>query len=32
MPDGSTRRVHIHKLHLEEDAGKTKIEAGKRLV
>ena len=32
MPDGSARRVHIHKLHLEEDAGKTKIEAGKRLV
>ena len=32
MPDGSTRRVHIHKLHLEEDAGKTKIEAGRRLV
>ncbi|MGV7976975.1 MAG: Asp-tRNA(Asn)/Glu-tRNA(Gln) amidotransferase subunit GatB [Anaerolineaceae bacterium] len=32
MPDGSTRRVHIHKLHLEEDAGKTKIENGERLV
>jgi len=32
MPDGSARRVHIHKLHLEEDAGKTKIEAGRRLV
>ena len=32
MPDGSTPRVHIHKLHLEEDAGKTKIEAGRRLV
>lgn len=32
MPDGSTRRVHIHKLHLEEDAGKTKIEASRRLV
>ena len=32
MPDGSTLRVHIHKLHLEEDAGKTKIEAGRRLV
>jgi len=32
MPDGSTRRVHIHKLHLEEDAGKTIIEAGQRLV
>ncbi|MFZ3150154.1 MAG: Asp-tRNA(Asn)/Glu-tRNA(Gln) amidotransferase subunit GatB [Anaerolineaceae bacterium] len=32
MPDGSPRRVHIHKLHLEEDAGKTKIEHGLRLV
>lgn len=32
MPDGSSRRVHIHKLHLEEDAGKTKIEHGIRLV
>jgi len=32
MSDGSTPRVHIHKLHLEEDAGKTKIEAGRRLV
>ena len=32
MPDGSTRRVNIHKLHLEEDAGKTIIEAGQRLV
>jgi len=32
MPDGSQRRVRIHKLHLEEDAGKTKIEHGERLV
>ncbi|MGV8049824.1 MAG: Asp-tRNA(Asn)/Glu-tRNA(Gln) amidotransferase subunit GatB [Anaerolineaceae bacterium] len=32
MPDGSPRRVHIHKLHLEEDAGKTKIEHGIRLI
>ncbi len=32
MPDGSIRRVHIHKLHLEEDAGKTKIENGMRMV
>ena len=32
MPDGSSRRVRIHKLHLEEDAGKTKIEQGERLV
>lgn len=32
MPDGSTRRVRIHKLHLEEDAGKTKLDHGLRLV
>ncbi len=32
MPDGSTRRVSIHKLHLEEDAGKTKTENGRRLI
>jgi aspartyl-tRNA(Asn)/glutamyl-tRNA(Gln) amidotransferase subunit B len=32
MSDGTTRRVRIHKLHLEEDAGKTKIEHGTRLV
>lgn len=32
MPDGQTRHVRIHKLHLEEDAGKTKIEHGTRLV
>ncbi len=32
MADGATRRVRIHKLHLEEDAGKTKIEHGTRLV
>lgn len=32
MADGTTRRVRIHKLHLEEDAGKTKIEHGTRLV
>jgi aspartyl-tRNA(Asn)/glutamyl-tRNA(Gln) amidotransferase subunit B len=31
-PDGTSRRVRIHKLHLEEDAGKTKIEDGERLV
>ena len=24
MPDGASRKVSIHKLHLEEDAGKTK--------
>ncbi len=32
MPDGSMRRVNIAKLHLEEDAGKTKYENGVRYV
>lgn len=32
MPDGYTRRVNITKLHLEEDAGKTKYEGGRRYV
>ncbi len=32
LPDGSVRRVNITKLHLEEDAGKTKYEGGKRYV
>ena len=32
MPGGFVRRVNITKLHLEEDAGKTKYEGGKRLV
>ena len=32
MPDGSTRKVSITKLHLEEDAGKTKYEGGRRYV
>ena len=32
MPDGTERRVRIHKLHLEEDAGKTKLDHGLRLV
>jgi aspartyl-tRNA(Asn)/glutamyl-tRNA(Gln) amidotransferase subunit B len=32
MPDGAVRRVGIWKLHLEEDAGKTKNEGGKRLI
>ena len=32
MPDGSTRHVSIHKLHMEEDAGKTKNENGRRLI
>jgi len=32
MPQGYTRRVSIHKLHIEEDAGKTKNEYGRRLI
>jgi aspartyl-tRNA(Asn)/glutamyl-tRNA(Gln) amidotransferase subunit B len=32
MPAGYTRRVTIHKLHIEEDAGKTKNEDGHRLI
>jgi aspartyl-tRNA(Asn)/glutamyl-tRNA(Gln) amidotransferase subunit B len=32
MPGGSTRRVTITKLHIEEDAGKTKNEHGRRLI
>jgi aspartyl-tRNA(Asn)/glutamyl-tRNA(Gln) amidotransferase subunit B len=32
MPDGYTRRIDIHKLHIEEDAGKTKNENGQRLI
>jgi len=32
MPDGTERRIRIHKLHLEEDAGKTKLDHGLRLV
>jgi len=32
MPEGYVRRVRIHKLHLEEDAGKTKNEQGRRLI
>jgi len=32
MPDGRLRRVSITKLHLEEDAGKTKYEHGRRYV
>jgi len=32
MPDGSERRVTIHKLHLEEDAGKTVHAEGRRLI
>jgi len=32
MPDGTTRPVTIEKLHVEEDAGKTKNEDGYRLI
>src|SRR3990170_3011270 len=34
MPDGETRRVTIHKMHMEEDAGKTKNDPlrGVRLI
>ena len=34
MPDGTTRRLTIHKMHMEEDAGKTKNDAarGVRLI
>jgi aspartyl-tRNA(Asn)/glutamyl-tRNA(Gln) amidotransferase subunit B len=32
MPDGSIRHVGIHKLHIEEDAGKTRNENGQRLI
>lgn len=32
MPGGYIRRISIHKLHLEEDAGKTKNEGGRRLI
>ncbi len=32
MPQGYTRHVGIHKLHIEEDAGKTVNEGGLRLI
>jgi len=32
MPDGPTRRISIEKLHIEEDAGKTKHEDGRRQI
>lgn len=32
MADGSQRHVRVNRLHLEEDAGKTKLENGLRLV
>ncbi len=32
MPDGSIRQITIHKLHVEEDAGKTVHHNGERLI
>ncbi len=32
MPDGEVRRVGIHKLHIEEDAGKTVRKADRRWI
>jgi aspartyl-tRNA(Asn)/glutamyl-tRNA(Gln) amidotransferase subunit B len=32
MPQGYTRRVSIHKLHIEEDAGKTVNQHGRRYI
>lgn len=32
LADGRTRRVKIHKLHIEEDAGKTVKRKGERLI
>ncbi|MDH5508197.1 MAG: Asp-tRNA(Asn)/Glu-tRNA(Gln) amidotransferase subunit GatB [Anaerolineae bacterium] len=32
MPEGYVRRVNIEKLHIEEDAGKTKNEKNRRLI
>lgn len=32
LPSGEVRRVTIHKLHLEEDAGKTVYQDGKRWI
>lgn len=32
MPTGYTRRINIQKLHIEEDAGKTKNVDGRRLI
>ncbi len=32
MPDGSMRRINIHKLHIEEDAGKTVHQNMRRLI
>lgn len=32
MPEGYIRHVSIHKLHIEEDAGKTKNDQGQRMI
>jgi len=32
MPDGTVRRITIHKLHIEEDAGKTVHLYGQRMI
>lgn len=32
MDDGKKRHIRIHKLHIEEDAGKTKNEKNRRLI
>ncbi len=32
LPGGALRSIGIHKLHIEEDAGKTRNEAGVRLI
>jgi aspartyl-tRNA(Asn)/glutamyl-tRNA(Gln) amidotransferase subunit B len=32
MPEGYTRRINIQKLHMEEDAGKTKHDGSRRLI
>ena len=32
MPDGSSRKIKIAKLHIEEDAGKTVYQSGNRLI
>lgn len=32
MPEGYTRRVTIHKMHFEEDAGKTKKDVNRRRI
>lgn len=32
MPDGTSRHIRIHKLHIEEDAGKTKNEGSRREI